>query len=647
MTLDDVSFGISKGEMLAILGPSGSGKSTLLNVLGCMLAPPQGTVFLEGVDIGRLSNDELARLRSERFGFVFQQFHLIPRMTVLDNIMLPIECSPMAINTQETRDRGLLLAKRLGLDHLLRKFPNQLSGGQQQRVAICRALVMQPEILIADEPTGNLDSQTGEEILRILGELNAEGTTVIIVTHDAKVADRCSRRLEVDDGRVAATASPAHNTTDKIQESGGPGSQSRARLRRLGFFRLSLLKNLWRNWLRSLLTMSGVAIGIASVLAMVTLGRYTENSILKTYEALGVNKVSFSGQPNWQMKATDNVRTTFSEFTDHDLNVVSKIFPELARLSPVMLLWNAKTFYGGREVEETRILGVNEHYIPITNGSLAAGGPVLQRHVALRSSVCVVGFDVAESLFRRIAPVGQTLFLGIGQSVFPCHVIGVLERRSAPDQGPDLNKLVLVPYTFAKVIADNPWNRRVVNVIGQARSGTDVADLAKGVKAFFQNKYGKSIFFNVSQNDVVVSQMKRFLSVFSLLLGSIASVALIIGGIGLANMMLVSVAERYREIGVRKAVGATDRWIRSLFLGESLLLCTISGFFGIALGFGVYQSLIWAAAEFSDRIEFAWVIDLQAIILSFTGIVAVGIISGLVPALKAQKLQIVEALRSE
>jgi len=199
--LDNVSLKIKRGEFVAIIGPSGSGKSTLLHVIGGLDRPSKGKVIWEGKDISQLSDKNLALFRNQKIGFVFQQFHLLPKTNVLENVLLPAMYAPSDSNTLE---RARKILQELSLLDRIDHTPAQLSGGQQQRVAIARALINQPKVILADEPTGNLDSRSGEQILKILKGLNQKGITIIVVTHDPRIAKRAERVIRIKDGRIVS-----------------------------------------------------------------------------------------------------------------------------------------------------------------------------------------------------------------------------------------------------------------------------------------------------------------------------------------------------------------------------------------------------------------------------------------------------------
>lgn len=202
--LDGVSLTIDKGEFISVMGPSGCGKSTMLNIMGLLDEPTSGSLSIDGVNSAGMSDKQLAQLRNRKLGFIFQSFHLIPALNVVDNVLLPMHYRPKEMSGAELRKRAEEVLAKVDLAHRMKHFPTQLSGGQCQRVAIARALMGAPEVILADEPTGNLDSKMGAEIMSILKQLNAEGTTIVMVTHDAKIAEQTSRIVRMEDGRIQA-----------------------------------------------------------------------------------------------------------------------------------------------------------------------------------------------------------------------------------------------------------------------------------------------------------------------------------------------------------------------------------------------------------------------------------------------------------
>ena len=433
--LHDVTMQIGAGEMVAIQGPSGSGKSTLLHITGCLLGVGEGRVKLFGRDIARLKDDARAAVRNQVIGFVFQHFFLVPRMSVLENIMLPAAYLRRPPIPKQLRAKAIALAERLGLGQHLEHMPNQLSGGQQQRVAIARALINDAPLILADEPTGNLDSRAAAGIIELLQELHQEGRTVVVITHSAEVANACGRVIHIRDGLVVAGA-PA---TIRANEHSVPRPSESTRVAVGGLLgaraHLAALSNLKRNKARSALTMLGVTIGIASVLAMLTIGSFTRSRILETYEVMGVNKVVLRGWPNWRRKATDAVSVTFRGFHDEkDLLPLSKVFPQIEVFSPVAQTWGTRVRVGGREADQVQVVGVRAEYFRISNRHLVTGRFFTSIHDDNLSAVCVIGDKISEKLFRGASPLNQVVQLVTDWSQVPCRVIGVMAHQSSPSE---------------------------------------------------------------------------------------------------------------------------------------------------------------------------------------------------------------------
>ncbi len=641
--LRGISLDVQPGEMVALQGPSGSGKSTLLYFLGCLMRPDSGSVRFRGRDVGELSDEERAAFRNRSVGFVFQQFHLLPRATVVDNILLPARYPLERASGRLDRGKAEALARAVGLGDRLHHLPNQLSGGQQQRVAIARALMNDADLILADEPTGNLDSKQTDEILDLFQELNRQGKTVILITHDPAVAARCGRVLRVKDGCLEESELP-------------PPARSLAVAAEAPRAKGSLLKGLlplvWEGFTRqkgrALLTMSGITIGVAAVLAMVTLGEFSKRKILESYAELGVNTLVFHGSMNWDLKATDEVSVKFYGFDwERDLARLPEVFPEIDRLSPVTDDWNYAVNFGGKRLDnDIHVMGVGPDALAISGHKLSDGNPILPIHVQDKSNVCLIGSEIKAQLFGAIPPVGQVIRLTRDQTSYGCQVIGVLEPQTSNKEWRKPNLEIYTPYTQFQAIS-NQWNAQIRTVLIQARLGTDIERLSTALKAYFEQKYGKAGEFRASGDTKLLAQMKRFLTIFTFLLGAIALVSLGVGGIGITNLMLVSLSERLKEIGLRKALGATDRSVRAQFLAESAALCSFAGLIGLILGFALYEGAVYGASFLIPSFAFQWIVEPWAVALSFVSIVVVGLASGFVPALRAERLQVIEALRSE
>lgn len=654
--LNNLSLKVRAGEFVAIQGPSGSGKSTLLYILGLLAAPKAGKFRLFEQDVAGLSEDELADKRSQNIGFVFQQFHLLPKTSVIENILLPTQYSSKQKNKAELIEKAKFYAKLVNLADRFNNHPNQLSGGQQQRVAICRALMNDPELILADEPTGNLDSASAIQILELLKRLNREmNKTVVIITHDDEVAKKADRIIKIKDGQIVAdvaiSPSPEVTSISSTEAFKKP-------LEKMDLVNLinsvktalpSALANLKRNVTRTTLTMLGISVGIAAVLSMNTFGQFTKDKILAGYAELGVNTITFYGRTNWEQKATDVVPTPFRSFSwENDLEPLRTIFPEIQRISPVMVGWDGAVDYGGRSMEQDiTIIGSSEDALLMSRRSILLGRNFSKVEIEQKSGVCIVGYEIAERLFSNVIPIGEVLRVSQGSNSYGCRIIGVLKNSVSNKEYMKPNLQVIIPFTFFQAQAGDWWSSQIREVMLQADIGSDVEKIGKGIRTFFEQRYGSSGRFRVDSDTVLVAQMRRFLSLFTLLLSSIALVTLAVGGIGITNMMLVSVSERFREIGVRKALGARNNEIRMQFLVESVIVCLIAGLIGIIVGFAGYHSAIWVSTKFVNKLQFEWIVNWFALFLSLISILVVGILSGLFPAMKAEKLQVIDALRSE
>ncbi len=660
--LSGLNFKVSPGDFIGIQGPSGSGKSTLFYILGFLLKPTSGTVVFDDLDILKLTQDQLTLVRNQKIGFVFQQFHLLSKTTALDNVLLPTrypsEIEVSASEREAKEKAALALLEKLGLGEHVEHLPNQLSGGQQQRVAIARALINDVDLILADEPTGNLDSKTAMQILDLLTELNRLGKTIILITHDSEVAKRCSKVYFLKDGAFTGfqenfkvqSSLAARIASSKLPQL--PETYSLPLYRRIAKAVFPLvLQNILRNKAKSFLTMLGVIIGVAAVLAMVTLGEFTKIRILESYETLGVNKLQIEGWRNRNQKASDQVQTSFREFRwAQDMLVLPRLFPEIQFMSPELISGHNRALAGGVEIEDKiRLIGITPEYLAITNRTVLLGESLSPFHIQNQSPVCLIGYDVAGRLFEHRNPIGEILNVTDGQKLnAPCKVIGVLSNVSSNKDSsgpPNLN--VMVPYPYFQSVVSRWWESEIHTAVLQLEPHADVEETGKKIKEFFVRRYAKSGRFTVDSDSTLVAQMKKFLNIFELLLSAIALLSLVVGGIGINNMMLVSVSERVKEFGIRKALGATHRSIRTLVLMESVGLCVVAGIIGVIIGFSSYEFLIFLATKFVPHLKFEWIFEPVAVFLSLISIVAVGIASGLVPALRAEKLQVIEALRSE
>jgi len=626
--LADVNLDIRAGEMVAIVGASGSGKSTLMNILGCLDKPSAGSYRVAGRPTGQLGPDELAELRREHFGFIFQRYHLLGDLSALGNVEVPAVYAGR--QSKARRERALALLTRLGMADRLQHKPGQLSGGQQQRVSIARALMNGGHVLLADEPTGALDTQSGAEVIKILLELHAEGHTIIMVTHDMQVAAHADRIIELSDGRVVSDrltrpdAAPTGAVLKTVTASSGRWQAARDRFREA--FRMALLAmNAHR--LRTFLTMLGIIIGIASVVSVVALGEGSRLQILKNISAIGTNTIEiFSGSGFGDQRAA-RVRTLVpgDAAALAEQSYVDSVTPSVSS--------SATLRYGNIAVNGT-INGVGEQYFRVRGVQLAAGRTFDEDSVASLAQEVVIDDNTRKQLFpRNPNPVGEVILLG----QVPCRVVGVAKRsESAFGNSEALN--VWIPYTAAMSRVTGQSHLRSITVRISDEVSAEAAE--QGVNRLLLQRHGVQDFFVLNTN-TIRQTIESTTQTMTLLISAIALISLIVGGIGVMNIMLVSVTERTREIGVRMAVGARQADIRQQFLIEAVLVCLMGG----VLGIGLSQLVGWGFDKSGS--SFTLVYSTLSMVAAFVCSTLIGVIFGFLPANNAAKLNPVDALSRE
>jgi macrolide transport system ATP-binding/permease protein len=636
--LQDVSLKIASGEFVAIMGPSGSGKSTLMHVLGLLDRPDSGEYLLGGKKINDLSDEELAAIRNRLVGFVFQQFHLLPRMTALENAELPLVYAGKRHLQEQAKQR----IDEVGLADRMNHRPNELSGGQQQRVAIARSLVNDPLIIFADEPTGNLDSKSKEEIVTILKGLNEKGKTIIIVTHENEIALHAKRIIRVFDGKViadekqgAALKTTQESQTDKIIDTVLSKHERKARETKFLGYLLQAAQAMVSHKMRSFLSILGILIGVAAVIAMLAVGTGAKESIEKQLSSLGSNLVLLM-PGSARIHGVSSGAGGVTRFTFQDVAAVEKLTDQVKRVNP-SVSGRGQLVYGSQNWS-TQVEGDDVDYAQMRAATPIVGRFFTEEEVKRRDKVVVLGMTVVKQLFGDANPVGETIKINL----INFKVIGILPVKGATGFR-DQDDIAIIPVTTAMY---RVFGKEYLDSISvEATSPDAIAGAQDSISQIIIKQHhlvtkDEQDSFQTRNMADIKNTLESTTKTMSILLGAIAAISLLVGGIGIMNIMLVSVTERTREIGLRKAIGATNKDIMVQFLIESVLMSFIGGITGILLGGGT-SALITIFAGWTVRVS------LSSIILATTFSLIVGIVFGLWPAQKASKLDPIEALRYE
>jgi macrolide transport system ATP-binding/permease protein len=631
--LKNATFKVEDGELIAIMGPSGSGKSTLLNILGCLDVSTSGEYLIDGVNVSKFSDSELASVRNDKVGFVFQTFNLLPRLTALSNVELPLI---YAGNHGKRRQTSLAALKSVGLEDRARHRPRELSGGQQQRVAIARALVNEPAVLLADEPTGNLDSKSGEEIMRILTGFHEKGMTVILVTHDNSVAAYAQRIIRLKDGEIVEDTRKDGRAGTRDTSQQGRNNKKRRQFS-ISELRESLLVSLFSifsNKLRSFLTMLGIVVGVGAVITMVAIGQGASVQITQRISQMGANLLMVRPGADFRGPARGAMGGVTSLVAD-DAVAIADECPSVAKVSAAFSR-NAQVVYGNKNTN-TSVNGVTVDYPEINNFKLAKGYFISDNDNRLMSRVAVLGQTVVENLFGDEEPIGQYIKIKRGSY----QVVGVMAEKGTSGFR-DEDDIIFVPLKTAQ---KRLFGVDYVSSINIEAKSKDVMDEAEAeITALLKERHrirtGEENDFHIGSQAEILSTVQETSKTFTMLLAGIAIVSLVVGGIGIMNIMLVSVTERTREIGIRKAIGAQPRDILGQFLVEALIVSLSGGVVGVGLGFAATR----LASKFGG---WPTVVTPQSVALSFSFAFAVGLFFGFYPARKAAGLNPIDALRYE
>ncbi|AZS49713.1 MacB family efflux pump subunit [Entomomonas moraniae] len=624
--LNEVNLSIESGEFIAIIGQSGSGKTTLMNTLGCLDTPSSGSYKIDGREVSSLSSNELAKIRGEKFGFIFQRYNLLSSLSALDNVALP--AIYLGIGHAQRVSRAKKLLTDLGLGDKLKNKPHELSGGQQQRVSIARALMNGGQIILADEPTGALDSQSGKMVMQVLTELHRLNHTIILVTHDPQIAKYAHRVIEIKDGNIISDI-----RKHPLEENNVKEKPAKRKYNSFIFYKDQLVESfkmsiqaILAHKLRSILTMLGIIIGIASVVSVVALGRGSQEKILADISSLGTDTITIypgSGAGDiYSGKVTSLSVDDAQELAK--LNYLGGVSPT-ASASGVLVFNNVSV--------NAQVAGVNEQYANIKGLKIATGRFFNKEDVINNNAVVVIDNNTKKRLFPSSNAIGKVVLF----NKQPLEIIGVTAPSSGFMAGSN-NLELWIPYTT--VMTRVSGNQNITSIIVKVKESLSAQIADQGLKKFLAVKHGTEDFYTASM-DSIKQTIQSTTNTMTLLISCIALISLVVGGIGVMNIMLVSVTERTKEIGVRMAIGAREYSILEQFLIEAVLICLIGGGLGIGLSYLI-------GFIFSYLLEgFPFLFSLDSIIVALCCSSVIGIVFGFMPARNASRLNPIVALSRE
>src|SRR5574344_483230 len=629
--LHGIDLTINKGELVAIVGPSGSGKSTLMNIIGCLDTPTTGSYEVDGHNTFNMMPDELAALRRDFFGFIFQRYHLLGHLNAHENVQVPSVYAGIKEDKREEISKELL--GKLGLGDKILNKPSQLSGGQQQRVSIARALMNGGQIILADEPTGALDSKSGAEVMDILTELNAQGHTIILVTHDPKIAAHAHRVITIKDGAIESDSineSVKDNqdkaTNSKVDLSDNQINSVHAYIDRFKEAYVMALRAMLSNRMRTLLTMLGIIIGIMSVVSVVALARGASAKVIENISSMGTNtNTIMPGQKMGDMRS-GRVRT----LSIRDLQAL-RGQPFCDSVSPTVQ--SSGLVQRGNVDSTATVMGVSDEYFRVYGMEIEKGRMFSDDGSGLSPQIGVIDYNTKKNFFPNEDPIGKRLFVQ-GQ---PITIIGLLVDKEVAFRPSD-NLYVYVPYStlMNRIVKQN----YISSIIVRTSDGFSPAVAEASITTLLKNRHGRKDFFMMS-SDTIMKSISETTGTFTLLISAIAVISLVVGGIGVMNIMLVSVTERTREIGIRMAVGARRSDIMTQFLIESITVCIVGGLLGV-----IFSMLIgYILSIFLPQIPLSF--SVVSIVVAVVTSSIIGIVFGYMPARAAARLNPIDALARE
>lgn len=620
--LKNVSLSIEKGDFVAIIGQSGSGKSTLMNIIGCLDTATSGSYKIEGQETTSLNADQLSDLRSQKFGFIFQRYNLLSSLTALENVALPAIYAGISHHKRLARAQQLL--EKLGLGDKAQNKPSQLSGGQQQRVSIARALMNGGDIILADEPTGALDSQSGQNVMAILRQLHAEGHTIVMVTHDREIAAQANRVIEIKDGEIISdTQKNTPKSAIKNHRTFKQFSFSKDQLSEALKMSVSAII---AHKMRSLLTMLGIIIGITSVVSVVALGNGSQQKILENIKGMGTNTITiFNGTGFGDRRAEQMKNLTVNDAnTIEKQSYVQNVTPNSSS-SGILVI-------GNQSFSSTSLQGVGEQYFDVEGMKLVQGRLLNTEDIAQSPPLALIDESGQKSMFPHENPIGKTVIFN--KRAF--RIIGVVTEKKMGMPSSSLK--LYAPYTT--VMHKVTGGTKISSITVKVDDSVNASLAEKSLTELLLARHGKKDFFMMN-SDTIKQTVESTTGTMKLLISSIAFISLIVGGIGVMNIMLVSVTERTKEIGVRMAIGARQNNILQQFLIEAVLICLIGGVTGILLS-GLIGLLFNAFMT-----DFSMAFSSGSIIAAVVFSTLIGVIFGYMPAKRAAKLNPITALARE
>lgn len=630
--LKNATLKIEDGEFIAIMGPSGSGKSTLLNVLGCLDVLTSGQYLIDGTDISQFTDSQLAQIRNEKIGFIFQSYNLLPRLNALSNVELALIYSG---DHNDRRVKAFNSLKLVNLEARAKHRPKELSGGEQQRVAIARALANEPSIILADEPTGNLDSKSGQEIMSILTELHKKGITIIMVTHDNSVASYAHRIIRLKDGEIVEDQKTSeHIDTENISVRVNNKKKRKFTVAEMKESVVMAVSSILSNKLRSFLTMLGIIVGVGAVITMIAIGQGASAQITTRISQMGANLLQIR-PGSFQQGGIRSAAGSRTSLTYEDAlaiasqtQYVNKVDADFSR--------NGQVVYGSQNTN-TQINGVTPNFPEIRNFPVETGSFITDDDNRFMRRVAVLGKTVVTNLFGDANPIGE--YIKINRNIF--QVIGVMSQKGSGGFR-DENDVIFVPLVTAQKRLFGVDYVSTINVEAKSQAVMDKAsdEITSLLRARHKIRNPEDDDFNIMSQSDILSTVKETSKTFTILLAGIAIVSLLVGGIGIMNIMFVSVTERTREIGIRKAIGAQKWDILGQFLIESVIVALSGGLIGIVFG-------LLASKLTSQFAHWSTVITPGSVLLSFFFAFAVGLFFGFYPARKAALLNPIDALRYE